>query len=217
VVGAFVGIVVGGFYAVLLELLPPMVAAALSVGAGVLLTGAFHEDALGDVADSMGGRDRSDVVRILKDPRQGTYGVMALVVAFTVRVAALSGMDAWTALAIVPCAHAAARGASVLIMRGPVAGEGLGATFASSVRGRDVAFASVATLAIGGLLTGAWVVAAVVLAVLMAAVIARLAMITVGGVSGDFLGAAEQLGEMAVFVLGAAIVHNGWPVAAWWH
>ena len=55
VVGALIGVVVGGVAAGLMELVPSSVAAAVAVLAGVLVTGAFHEDGLADIADAMGG------------------------------------------------------------------------------------------------------------------------------------------------------------------
>jgi len=58
-VGALVGAAVGGLYAGASALLPPLVAAAVAVTAGVAVTGAFHEDGLGDTADAfVGGGDR---------------------------------------------------------------------------------------------------------------------------------------------------------------
>ncbi|UUZ62459.1 adenosylcobinamide-GDP ribazoletransferase [Polaromonas sp. P1-6] len=59
-VGVLVGIVAAAAYALLQAVLPdtpfaPLVAAALSTVATVLLTGGFHEDGLADVADGLGG------------------------------------------------------------------------------------------------------------------------------------------------------------------
>src|SRR3954471_18886028 len=55
IIGAFVGLAVGGVAAASMEVVPASVAAALAVLVGVLVTGAFHEDGLADLADSMGG------------------------------------------------------------------------------------------------------------------------------------------------------------------
>ncbi|MGZ4700945.1 MAG: adenosylcobinamide-GDP ribazoletransferase, partial [Ilumatobacteraceae bacterium] len=50
-VGALIGAAVGGAAAGLWYLVPPVVAASVAVVLGVLITGAFHEDGLADVAD----------------------------------------------------------------------------------------------------------------------------------------------------------------------
>ena len=78
VAGALIGAAVGAIAVGLGEVLPPAVAAALAVVAGLLITGAFHEDGLADVADAFGGGWTVDErLRILKDSRHGTYGVAA--------------------------------------------------------------------------------------------------------------------------------------------
>lgn len=63
--------------------------AALAVQAGV--TGALHEDGLSDAADGLGGgRDRDHALAIMKDSRIGSYGAVALVVAYGMRAAAIA-------------------------------------------------------------------------------------------------------------------------------
>lgn len=219
VVGASVGLVVAGAYAGLLTFLPSGVSAALALTAGILLTGAFHEDGLADTIDAVGGgKDADDVRRILKDPRHGSYGVLAMTLSVVIRWTALASLDAWTALAILPCAHAIARACAVGLMGVvPAApGEGLGASYTASLRGSHVAMALTSGIVIGALTAGVWVLPALALGAVCAGAIGRLALSKIGGISGDFLGAAEQIAEGLIFVLGAAIVANAWPGATWW-
>jgi adenosylcobinamide-GDP ribazoletransferase len=57
----------------------------------VLVTGALHEDGLGDTADGFGGgRDREHALMIMKDSRIGTYGAVALILSFGLRVSAIA-------------------------------------------------------------------------------------------------------------------------------
>ena len=66
--GAIVGLAAVG----LLSGVPPIVAAAVAVLFGVLLTGAFHEDGLADVADAFaGGWTREQRIKILVHDRHG--------------------------------------------------------------------------------------------------------------------------------------------------
>jgi len=59
-----------------------VVAATLAVSAGMLLTGAFHEDGLADTADALGGAtDRDKLFVILRDSRIGSFGAAALCMA----------------------------------------------------------------------------------------------------------------------------------------
>lgn len=92
-VGWLVGAVAASVYGLLAVLLPetmftPLVAAALSTVATVLMTGGFHEDGLADVADGLGGsNDRDRALAIMKDSRVGAFGAMALVLALLTKVA----------------------------------------------------------------------------------------------------------------------------------
>ena len=95
-VGVVVGMVAALVYVALAALLPdstftPLIAAVLSTIATVLLTGAFHEDGLADVADGLGGSyDRNRALEIMKDSRVGAFGALALVLAVLAKVALLS-------------------------------------------------------------------------------------------------------------------------------
>lgn len=95
-VGVVVGTVAAAVFAVLLAVLPdtpfaPLVAAAFSSVATVLLTGGFHEDGLADVADGLGGSySRERALEIMKDSRVGAFGAMALVLALLCKVALLA-------------------------------------------------------------------------------------------------------------------------------
>jgi adenosylcobinamide-GDP ribazoletransferase len=212
VVGTGVGLAVGAVYAGGRELLPPLPAATLAVVAGVCLTGAFHEDGLGDTADAFaGGWDRDSTVRILKDPRLGTFGVLAVAASLLLRVGLVAALAPGVALAALPAAHALSRAAAVGVMTSfPAAGEtGLGASHVLALSRRralaGVAFGLAVGLALLGV-TAAWAAAATALA---AAWLARLATRRVGGVTGDVLGAAQQLGEVLVLLAAVAAVTAG--------
>lgn len=95
-VGVLVGLLVAGFTALLLLLLPPtglapLVAATLGTVLGVLVTGAFHEDGLADVADGLGGSaDRARALEIMKDSRVGAFGAIAVVLVLLSKVSLLA-------------------------------------------------------------------------------------------------------------------------------
>ncbi|MCG8307632.1 MAG: adenosylcobinamide-GDP ribazoletransferase [Cytophagales bacterium] len=60
--------------------LPVSVSIILSILAGILTTGAFHEDGLADVCDGFGGGwSKTGILEIMKDSRIGTYGTIGLV------------------------------------------------------------------------------------------------------------------------------------------
>jgi len=219
VVGAGVGLAVAGVYAAALQLLPPLPAAAVAVVAGVCLTGAFHEDGLGDTADAFaGGWDRDSTLRILQDPRLGTFGVLAVAASLLLRVAAVAALAPAAALAALPAAHALSRAGAVAAMATlPAAGTGLGATSTRSLSRRRALAGAAAGLAVALALLGAaaaWAAAATALA---AYLLGRLARRRIGGVTGDVLGAIQQLGEILVLLAAvAAVTAGGWrsPVSS---
>ncbi len=95
-VGVLVGAVAAAVYGLLAALLPdtaysPLVAAVLSTVATALLTGGFHEDGLADVADGLGGSyNKARALEIMKDSRVGAFGAMALSLALLAKVALLA-------------------------------------------------------------------------------------------------------------------------------
>src|SRR6266545_1736858 len=187
-VGGLLGLAVAGVYAAARTILPSFGAAALAIGAGVGLTGGLHEDGLGDTADAFGGRSREEALGILKDPAHGTYGVLAISLGLLLRVGALSGLDGWSALSVLPAAHALSRGATMVL---------LGAMKPATVE-------------------GLWVAPACLLAAGAAWAMGRVALRKIGGLTGDVLGAAQQAAEILILLLGGAVVTRGWPGLPWW-
>jgi adenosylcobinamide-GDP ribazoletransferase len=212
VVGAGVGLAVAAAYAGASQLLPPLPAASLAVVAGVGLTGAFHEDGLGDTADAFGGQhDRDSTVRILKDPRLGTFGVLAVAASLLLRAGAVAALTPAAALAALPAAHALSRAVAVATMTAlPAAAEtGLGASYALALSRRRALAGAAAGLAAALALLGLPALLAAGAAGLAAAALGRLAVRRIGGVTGDVLGAVQQLAEILALLVAVAAVTTG--------
>jgi adenosylcobinamide-GDP ribazoletransferase len=194
------------------------VASTAAVALGVILTGAFHEDGLADTADALGGRDREQALQILKDPSHGTYGVLAVVLSVLIRVGGIAALDGWAAFAVLTSAHALSRGSAAVLLRAlaPAAAEGLGASYAGVATTREVVLGAGAALLLALAAMGPWALPAGALAGLGAGAIGVLARRRFGGTTGDVVGAAQQVGEVVVLALGAAVVVGGWGSPAWW-
>ena len=206
VAGLLIGAVVGGVAALLEPWASPSVAAVVAVSIGLLVTGCFHEDGLADVADAfVGGWTRDDRLRILKDPRHGTYGVAALVASVLVRVLALGTLVSYgprVAFAGAVVAQGLARSGAVgtMIVGRPATGDGLGADYVARLaRGRSALGIIVALIA-SVALVGWWAAVAIGMVVLSAWAVSAWATRRIGGFSGDVLGAIEQVGEMTVLI-----------------
>jgi adenosylcobinamide-GDP ribazoletransferase len=204
VVGALIGAAVGGMAAGLGEIMPAAVAAAVAVLAGVAVTGAFHEDGLADTADALaGGWTRARRLEILDDPRHGSYGVAALCGSIVLRVVAVASLGPAAAFTGLVAAHTLARGAAVATMGAvPVAKpDGLGADYARSVTFARAAAAGLVAVGIAALATGWWVGPLTATAAAAAALVVYWAVRAIGGITGDILGAIEQVAECAVLVV----------------
>jgi adenosylcobinamide-GDP ribazoletransferase len=215
--GAVVGALAGGVGAIAAEWTAPLVAGALAVTAGLLITGAFHEDGLGDIADAFGGGYTVERrLEIMKDSRHGTYGVAAMCASIAIRIVSLGSMPSGASLfASAVAAHAIARGAAVALMATvPLARHsGLGADYGQATSRRRGAVALAMAAALAGIAIGWWAVPALGVALVAVLVTGALARHKIGGISGDVLGAAEQVAEGSVLVLLSALaLHH--PL--WW-
>ena len=210
-IGATIGLVVAG----LMEIVPSNVAAAVGIVFGVILTGAFHEDGLADTADALGGWSPEQRRQILKDSRHGSYGVAAMCSTIVLRVACVAALGPAAAFAGLVAAHALGRGAAVAVMgtASPVPTEGLGADYARGLRAFPTVLGVGAALGIAAIATGWWVAPLAGVGGVGAVGVAVLARRAFGGLSGDLLGAVEQVGECLVLVVVTALASRH---SLWW-
>nr|WP_232771075.1 adenosylcobinamide-GDP ribazoletransferase [Colwellia sp. 75C3] len=89
-VGLVTGLLLALSYVIFSEFLPANISVLLMMAISLLLTGAFHEDGLADMADGIGGGYTVEKrLLIMKDSRIGTYGAVTLVVALLLKFSLL--------------------------------------------------------------------------------------------------------------------------------
>jgi len=189
------------------------VAALLSTIATVLLTGAFHEDGLADVADGLGGSaDRLRALEIMKDSRIGAFGAIALVLAIGLKVALLATLAGQGALAVAAAlvgAHVLSRLAPLFLIRWlPYVGDANGASKAKPLAdaiGSGALWVGIAwSIPAIGLLCmvhgAGHAMVAIGLAAVAALWMARLLKRRLHGFTGDGLGATQQVCEIAIYL-----------------
>lgn len=231
-----VGLVVGGAGAgvwwLASSIWSPWVAVLLSMVTTIRLTGAFHEDALADSLDGFGGGwTREQVLRIMKDSRVGSYALvgvcMALILkaALLVDLAALPPLDrgemlpAWpTVVVALLVAHMLGRTSSVALIGTlryvrsdePSTRESAGRPFVGGMSRIRAAVALLAAVLLCFALLGnrAWPVLLAV--VVTTALAARYFHSRLGGITGDALGATNQVVELMVYLVFAADWPAGW-------
>lgn len=199
-VGALVGLLLG-VLAWLLRDASAMLSAALLVTAWVALTGALHLDGLADSADAwIGGMgDREKTLAIMKDPRSGPAGVVALVLGLLLKFAALAslGPAPWAALLLASVLSRA--GLTALFLTTPyVRTAGLGTALVDAPRQACV----IALLASAAMCVpfGGRGLLALVMAAAVFGLWRRACMTRLGGCTGDTAGALAEMVEVAVLV-----------------
>ena len=209
-----VGVVVGASAAAIFMLaqryVPFTVAVFLTLVFAAFITNGFHEDGLADTFDGLGGgwtKDRA--LEIMRDSRIGTYGSLALIFLVLGKYTFLTALEPRQIWRWLILAHTASRWTVLpLCLWLPYArAEGQGKLVA-----RQIGFAAC--------LTGSLTLLLVLLlfprriALIALAVVAVVVLLSglyfkrrLDGITGDCLGAANQLTELALY-LTALLVHG---------
>ena len=205
--GLVVGAVVAAAHALAAELTTSAAATVIALSAAIVVTGGLHEDGLADSADALGAHTtRERRLEILRDPQIGTYGALALILVVGFSVAALEPLDQGDFTRTVLVAHVLARWSTLpqALLLPAARRDGAG----SLVRpGRWITiagtlFAVAVCLAVGGLGPGA---AAFAIAAAVTAAGGLAVQATLGGVTGDTLGAVNKLVELSTYATLAAL------------
>jgi len=219
---ALIGVIVGAVAAAVLWaaswVLPLPVAVLLSMAATMLLTGGFHEDGWADTCDGLGGAvSRERALEIMKDSRIGAYGAMGLLMMLALKAATLTSLPAAWGCAALLLGHTASRAASTALIRFlPYAGDiehAKAKPLAQRISaGGLVVSCGWALLVAGGLAMcqPLWripVAAGLLISVLGATFCARWFRRRLGGVTGDTLGATQQLTELLLLLVWATAWH----------
>jgi adenosylcobinamide-GDP ribazoletransferase len=183
--------------------LPLWATAIFAIGAGVIATGAMHEDGLADCADGFwGGWDPAMRLKIMKDSQIGTYGVLALLLVQGLRFGAMLEVLRWDSWIIpVIAIHIASRAVMPAVMStlphardtGLSRSVGLVSSNNAMIAGAIGATALVLGFGLYGITLS-------LVAALATFSVARLAMAKVGGQTGDVCGAAQQVTEVALLL-----------------
>ena len=220
---ALVGLLLGGLlalsYGIFQLLLPASISVLLMMAVGLLLTGAFHEDGWADVWDGFGGGWQvSQKLAIMKDSRLGTYGAAALFIMLLVKFQSLlflseSLITVLSAIVIGQCVSRVV--ATSLIMGVEYVSEDATSKVKPlamhlSVTSLVTLLVTAATLLVSLIAVGVllWQTVLILIAVLL---ILRVILIRwfkqqLGGYTGDCLGAAQQLSEIAIYLTFVSIL-----------
>jgi adenosylcobinamide-GDP ribazoletransferase len=217
-VGAAVGALAGGVRVLCGGLVGATVATVLAMIALVIVTGALHQDGLADTADGLGARNplgprqpgsatgaagaaatRARRLDVMRDSSTGVFGALALIIWALLLLTSLAALDGDRALRALVVACALGRWAALVHAAATPAAraDGLGAALhvGRLAVGTATVVSAIGALAIAGLAPGA---AAIGAGALVAGLSVLFARRTLGGRTGDTLGATVAITEVAV-------------------
>jgi len=175
----------------------------------VAITGGLHEDALADAADGFGGGwGKDQILHIMRDSRVGSFGVLAIALALLARFVFLSNIPPQRFDSYLVAGQVTSRWTALpLAFFLPPAREqdGQGARVAGKITTFSLVTGTLLTIVIVGVALGTkalWVgLAAVVITGAAGAYYRR----RIGGVTGDCLGATNQIAEVAIYFVGVVL------------
>jgi adenosylcobinamide-GDP ribazoletransferase len=206
-VGAIVGLAVGGVWFGAEHLWPRGPAAALAVAADLAITGMLHFDGLTDTADGvLPHMDRARRLSVMSEPTIGAFGLVVAVTVLLLR---------WTSFAVITpnvlliagiwCASRTVMAVTVRIVPYARDGGGLAARFIGTRRWITVgATGALASFGLGILADRGIGALAIGVVFLTGAAVVAFCRKRLGGFTGDVLGAAGLLAETMGLLLVAA-------------
>ncbi|MDN3613881.1 adenosylcobinamide-GDP ribazoletransferase [Vibrio gallaecicus] len=205
-VGLLLGALCGISYVLLELVFPATVSIFLTMAFSLMLTGAFHEDGLTDMADGVGGGMTLERrLTIMKDSRIGTYGASALVMALLGKWLLLNELSSVTSLfGILVVSYGLSRAvAASLIYDMPYVSD-LDASKSKPLASKQT-LGELVFLMVIGFLPALWFGLEIALALLVLAFIFRFffkkwLLARLGGFTGDCLGAGQQLMELLIYL-----------------
>lgn len=203
------GLVLGFIYAgaawCLKGRIPGLLLSVLIVTLTAILTRGLHWDGLADLADGIwGGTTPERRLEIMKDSRTGSFGVLALILGAAVKIASIDALiseNYFVPLLLAPVFSRFAMG--LLAFGGTHARkDGLGKLFMQDLKIEHVVTAAifaVVAAAIADFKSLLYLVPVFGCVLVFRLVSTK----TLGGITGDVLGALNETAEMVVLVLGA--------------
>ena len=207
------GYVVGGLAALPVLLpVPVSTAVALYLATLYLVTGVTHVDGLADCGDAAAAHGVDDRRAVLKDSQTGVGGVLVVglaLVGLAFGALGVAGAGPRAALRLVLAAEVSAKvGMATLAALGTPGHEGLGSAVVGEADGAalvPVVAAAVPAVLLAPTGSAPALVGTLLTGPAVALLVGRWATTYLGGVTGDVLGAANELGRVAALHVGVIV------------
>ena len=211
-IGALIGLLAGVFAWVTSQLLPSLVVGALALGVLLLITGLHHADGLLDFGDGVmaqGSAERK--IEIMHDQLTGAGGLTLGIMTFLITALSIAELNMNTIIASLVVVEVAAKLSMVIgAWAGNSVHKGMSSSFIEAMHGKNGNARLIAALIISFGITVPllWLEGAVTILV---AIVASLIMVGIShrnfkGVTGDVLGATNELTRMVSLIALLAVV-----------
>jgi adenosylcobinamide-GDP ribazoletransferase len=208
IIGIVIGLIMGSAAYSLSLFLEPLIVGLLVTAGLVLITGIHHTDGLSDFADALmvrGTKERK--LQVMRDPSVGSAGIVTIVLYVAGAVIALSTIKGLEIFIAILVAEITAKFSMVLLASfGPSAWEGSNSPFVNSMKDRKK-LAVAAAISIGSITVlqnnaGFLALGAGVILTLIILAVSRRSF---GGISGDIMGATNEITRVASFLIFASV------------
>ncbi len=204
-IGLLLGLILWGVHWACSLVFPRAICDGLVIMLLAILTGGLHLDGLADTCDGLAsGKSPEERLKIMKDHRAGTFGVVGLILILGMKFLALNSLPDHAAGAALLLALILGRWSMVqLTYRTAYARQegGLGLPFKENLKKREVLMAGAAALILGLLFFGFWGVILCFMVGAFTLLCQRFFEKKIGGITGDVLGAANEVNEVLVLIL----------------
>jgi adenosylcobinamide-GDP ribazoletransferase len=213
-VGAFIGLLAGLFGWMTSQILPSLVVGALVLGLLLLITGLHHTDGLLDFGDGVMAHGSSErKIEIMHDQLTGAGGLSLGIMTFLITAFSIAELDTGIIIQSLAVVEVSAKLSMVIgAWAGKAVHEGMNSSFLEAMHGKKGTARLVAALAIsfGIAIPLLWLTGVITV---LAAIIVSLVMVEIAhrhfnGVTGDVLGATNELTRMVSLIILLAVI--GW-------
>ena len=208
IVGIIIGILVGSFGFGLSFLLDPIIVSFLVVTSIVIITGIHHADGLADFADGLmvkGSKEKK--LNAMKDLSTGSAGVVAIVlylIGLVIAISFTNGFDLFKAILI---SEILAKFSMVLMASfGPSASLGSNSPFVSVMKDKKKLAAAFIIMLIPVMVIGEFTGFVMLsVTIILTTFLLALSIRSFGGITGDVLGATNELTRLASLMVFVSI------------
>lgn len=203
-VGFLIGLLLALGHYLLSFLFPKPLTLWFTIGFLAFLTRGLHLDGFADTMDGLAsGGSREKILEVMRDSRIGAFGVMSLILFIGAKYLALDQIPNASIYASLIVMVVMGRYSMVLVcFRSPYArSEGLGKPFSDNLGIREIVLSSVSALGIALWLAGVEGFLIFLSLGLLSLFYRYFVVKKLGGITGDILGAANEISELLTLLL----------------